>query len=162
MNLTRNAQLIGVVGAAGAGAGLGAGLSAVSLNSADLLLTLGLALAAIGLLLVSAGWFWPRRRDRAHQLALFIAFTRLARDDGDAKKVLDTIRALGLVTPDQYGLLTVAIPSSLAERDRATETGQTAALAERPERAEEILEAMRLAAEEFLQEAERSLAETRR
>ena len=151
MNLTRNPQLVGGIGAAGAGAGLGAGLSAVSLDSADLLLTLGLALAAIGLLLVSAGWFWPRRRDSAHQVALLIAFARLVRDHNDATNVLDTIRTLGVVTPDEYALLTVAIPSLLAEWDRATETGQTAALAERPERAEEIL-----------REVERLLAGTRR
>ena len=135
MNLTRNAQFIGGIGAAGAGAGLGASLSAVSLDSADLLLTLGLALATIGLLLVSAGWFWPKRRDSTPQLALLTAIT-LAEDFSDARDVLDALRALGLVTPNEYAQLTLAIPSSLAERDRATETGETAAKPERPEPAD--------------------------
>ena len=132
MNLTRNAQLIGGVGAAGAGAGLGVGLSAVSLDSADLLLTLGLGLAAIGLLLVSAGWFWPARRDRAHLVALTITVSQLAQVGRDPKWVLDMIRALGLLTSSQYEQLMAAIPSSPAERDRAAQTGETVAPAERP------------------------------
>lgn len=113
MNITRNARLIGGIGAAGAGAGLGASLSAVSLDSADLLLTLGLALAAVGLLLVSAGWFWPRPHRQSEELAMLalaITLGRLNPTREQAITLLEALHETDLIVTTNYDILLRVLP----------------------------------------------------